>query len=122
MAIVPITAAGAIDPTAMGLGPAGIGASGPEWSVGSISSPDAVGAASPIAGQGFGGMLADQISSLSDLQAQAAQGAQALAAGQASDPTSVVMGIERARLGMQLAAQVRNKLTDAYTTIWQTQV
>jgi flagellar hook-basal body complex protein FliE len=73
-------------------------------------------------GHGFGGMLATQLSHLSDLQTNAAQGARSLADGTASDPSAVVTSVERAQLSMQLASQLRTKATDAINTIFQTQV
>ena len=47
---------------------------------------------------------------------------QALATGQASDPTSVVMAVERAQLAMQLASQIRTKAVEAAQEIFHTQV
>jgi flagellar hook-basal body complex protein FliE len=67
-------------------------------------------------------MLADQIGALEKLQGDAAQGAQQLAAGTAADPTQVVMSIERARLGMELAGQIRTKAVEAVQDIFHTQV
>ncbi|MEA2154234.1 MAG: flagellar hook-basal body complex protein FliE [Solirubrobacteraceae bacterium] len=106
----------AIDPT--------MAVRGGEWSVnlgdGGIpaGSPAGAGAAK---GGGFGGMLADQIGALEKLQTNAAQGSQALAAGNA-DPTAVVMAVEKARLGMQLASQIRTKAVEAVQDIFHTQV
>ena len=48
--------------------------------------------------------------------------AQALATGQASDPTAVVMAVERAQLAMQLASQIRTKAVEAAQDIFHTQV
>ena len=47
---------------------------------------------------------------------------QALATGQASDPTAVVMAVERAQLAMQLASQIRTKAVEAAQDIFHTQV
>jgi len=85
-----------IDPTIL--------ARGPEWSV------------------GFGSFLSSKIGELDQLQNQAAQGAQALATGQASDPSAVVMAVEKARLSMQLASQIRTKAVDAINDVFHTQV
>jgi flagellar hook-basal body complex protein FliE len=97
--------------------------SGTDWSVGlgDTGIPTAPGAtgAGP---SGFGGMLADQIGALEKTQTDAADGARALAAGTASDPTEVVMAIERARLSMQLASQIRTKAVEAVQDIFHTQV
>jgi flagellar hook-basal body complex protein FliE len=106
-----------IDPTLL--------VSGPEWSVGKVAAPadpSATGAVSGSGASGFGQMLAGQLGQLSSLQDQAAQSAQALATGQATDPTKVVMDVERARLSMQLASQLRTKATDAMNEIFHTQV
>ena len=54
--------------------------------------------------------------------AQSAQSAQALATGQASDPSAVVMAVEKARLSMQLASQIRTKAVEAVNDIFHTQV
>ena len=70
----------------------------------------------------FARTLADQVKSLSDMQAQAASASASLAAGTATDPTAVVMAVERAQLAMQLASQIRTKAVEAAQTIFQTQV
>ncbi|MEA2459568.1 MAG: flagellar hook-basal body complex protein FliE [Thermoleophilaceae bacterium] len=74
------------------------------------------------AGQGFGGMLSNAISSLEKTQTDAASASQALANGTATDPTQVVTAVERARLSMQLASQIRSKAVEAYTDVFHTQV
>ncbi len=84
-----------------------------------------IGGAQPAAGEtpgGFGSMLTGQISKLTDLQAQAADASQQLATGQATDPTAVVMAVERAQLAMQLAGQLRTKGVEALNDILHTQV
>jgi flagellar hook-basal body complex protein FliE len=67
-------------------------------------------------------MLANQVQNLQGLQSDAAQQSTALATGQAADPSQVVMAVERARLGMQLASQIRTKLVEAQQDIFHTQV
>jgi flagellar hook-basal body complex protein FliE len=93
---------------------------GPEWQVG--LGPEAAPQGAPTNPGQFGGLLADKLGELSALQNDAAQGAQALATGQASDPTAVVMAVEKARLSMQLASQIRTKATEALNDILHTQV
>jgi flagellar hook-basal body complex protein FliE len=78
--------------------------------------------AAPAGEGGFGKMLAEQIGNLNEMQASAGQQAQALATGQATDVTSVVMEIERASLALQLATQIRDKTVDAYHEIFRMQV
>jgi flagellar hook-basal body complex protein FliE len=93
---------------------------GPEWGVGGVGT---VQQPTPGAGDGgFGGMLSNAISSLDNSQVQAAGASQSLVDGTASDPTSVVMAVERAQLAMQLASQVRNKAVEAEQDIFHTQV
>ena len=41
---------------------------------------------------------------------------------QPTDPTQVVMSVERARLAMQLASQIRTKAVESYNDIFHTQV
>ena len=93
-------------------------AKGSEWQ---IQSPTAS-PAQQQGGQSFGGALSQAIQGLSDSQTQAAGAAQSLAAGTATDPSSVVMSVERARLAMQLASQIRTKAIEAETDIFHTQV
>ena len=73
-------------------------------------------------GAGFGDLLGKSLQSLATTQDQAAEAAQALATGQASDPTAVVMAVERAQLAMQLASQIRTKAVEAAQDIFHTQV
>jgi flagellar hook-basal body complex protein FliE len=88
-----------------------------EWSVGSLDAPDGpVAASHPLGG------VAGQLEKLGDLQSEGATASRALATGQAADPESVVMAVERARLSMQLASQLRNKAVEAFTDIFHTQV
>lgn len=94
---------------------------GGEWSIGipeaGTRPPGAEGG-----GASFGQIMADQVRSLGDLQQEAAGASRELALGQASDPTTAVLAVERARLAMQLAVSVRGKLTEAVQTIMHTQV
>jgi flagellar hook-basal body complex protein FliE len=92
---------------------------GPEWQVDGLAAPGA-GAAAPASG--FGNLLGGALQGLTATQADAAQAAQQLATGQATDPTAVVMAVERAQLAMQLASQVRSKAVEAANDIFHTQV
>ena len=103
---------------------------GAEWQIAPVEQPPAITepgagtATGPAGGAGpaFGSLLGDAISSLAATQHDAAAGAQQLAAGTAQDPTAVVMAVERAQLAMQLASQVRNKVVEAATDLFHTQV
>jgi flagellar hook-basal body complex protein FliE len=91
---------------------------GTEWSIGTVE--PAVDAPAPD--KGFGSVLGDKLGELTKLQEDAAQGAQALATGTATDPTAVVMAVEKARLSMQLASQIRTKSVEAVNEIFRTSV
>ena len=102
---------------------------GAEWKIPGISGvagdgPAATGAtgASGAPQESFGQMLSGQVEQLQGLQTEAATQSQALASGQATDPSQVVMAVERARLGMQLASQIRTKMVEAQQDIFHTQV
>jgi flagellar hook-basal body complex protein FliE len=84
----------------------------------SATGPDATG----TTGAGFGDLLGKSLQSLADTQTEASGAAQALASGQATDPTAVVMAVERAQLAMQLASQIRTKAVEAAQDIFHTQV
>jgi flagellar hook-basal body complex protein FliE len=107
----------AIDPT--------LAVGGADWSIGSVEGLGSEGATSPATGaegSRFGGVLADQVGKLAALQEDAATASRALASGTATDPAATVMTIERARLSMQLAAQIRTKGVEALQEIFRTSV
>jgi flagellar hook-basal body complex protein FliE len=100
---------------------------GGEWSVGGVGGLDTASGtagteAAQGAGGGFGKMLSNAVDGLQNQQTEASQASQSLIDGTATDPTQVVMAVERARLGMQLAGQIRTKATEAYSDIFHTQV
>jgi flagellar hook-basal body complex protein FliE len=91
---------------------------GPEWSVAPVEPTQ------PATGteSGFGDLLGKSLQSLAASQQEASEAATALATGEASDPTAVVMAVERAQLAMQLASQIRTKAVEAAQDIFHTQV
>ena len=91
---------------------------GAEWK---IESPSAGGAAQS-SGKSFGGALTQAISGLEHSQVDAGQAAQGLANGTATDVSSVAMTVERARLEMQLASQIRSKAIQGFEEVFHTQV
>jgi len=96
---------------------------GPEWGIGSIGGIGTPGTgATGAAGGGFGAALGQQLQNLTASQTDAATQSQALATGQASDPSQVVMSVERAQLEMQLATTLRNKGVEAVQELMRTQV
>jgi flagellar hook-basal body complex protein FliE len=100
--------------------PIPVGAIGSPFSVGKLVENG--GAAKTGGAGGFGQALAGAIDGLGQSQAAAAQQAQALATGQATDMASVVASVEKASLEVQLATQVRTKATEAFNQIMQMQV
>jgi flagellar hook-basal body complex protein FliE len=92
---------------------------GADWNIGAVE--PAVDAPAQD-GKGFGSLMADKLGDLTKLQQEAASGAEALATGQATDPTAVVMAVEKARLSMQLASQIRTKAVEAVNDIFHTAV
>jgi flagellar hook-basal body complex protein FliE len=93
---------------------------GPEFRVDNL--PAAGEGTAESTGAGFGDLLGKSLQSLATSQQEAADAAQALATGQASDPAAVVMAVERAQLAMQLASQIRTKAVEAAQDIFHTQV
>jgi len=94
---------------------------GPEWQIGGVGSVGGADATTP-SGNGFGDMLGKAIGGVAADQEQAAEASRALATGQASDPTAVVMAVERAQLSMQLASQIRTKAVEAAQDLFHTQI
>src|ERR1700760_2642203 len=100
----------AIDPS--------MAAAGAEWKLGAAGpsgpapSSDS-GAQGATSGASFGSLLGQSIQSLQNTQDQAAGAPSALATGQASEPSSVVMAGERAQRARQLASQIRTKAVEA---------
>ena len=99
------------------LGAGGVGSVGSLGSAGSVGSTTGAGSA-----QGFSGALSSARNSLETTQANATSASQGLATGTISDPTQAITAVENASLSMDLAAQVRDKLVSAESTIFQTQV
>lgn len=90
-----------------------------EWQVPAVGVP---GGPSAGEGSGFGSLLAQQIGKLTELQEGASAAAQSLADGTATDPSTVVVAVEKAQLAMQLAGQIRTKGVEAIQDIFHTQV
>jgi flagellar hook-basal body complex protein FliE len=95
---------------------------GPEWQIGGVGKVVGADGATHSSSSGFGDMLGKAIDSVGADQENASAASRALATGQASDPTAVVMAVERAQLSMQLASQIRSKIVEAAQDIFHTQV
>ena len=102
--------------------------SGGEWSVGGVGGAASTDGGVPVdgagagSGSGFGKVLVDQIGKLEGLQVQAGDAARAIADGTATDPSAAIVAVERARMAMQLAAQLRTKGIEAFNDVFHTQV
>ena len=94
--------------------------SGAEWQIARRSRRRAATAGVPTPASAR--CSATRSQSLTKTQTDAAGASQALATGQATDPTAVVMAVERAQLAMQLASQIRTKAVEAAQDIFHTQV
>lgn len=104
-----------------------IGPLGPsEWSVGGIGSLGQGAATGTGGANGTGGSFNDAltgaINSLDQTQVNASTASEQLATGQSTDPTQAITAVENASLSMDLASQIRTKLTDAVNEVFQTQV
>lgn len=87
------------------------------------STPGLSAPASPQSGEmDFPGMLQKVLGNLNDLAQRADSQATQAAAGDDVDLHQVVIAMEAAGLGFQLALQVRNKLLEAYQEIIRMQV
>jgi flagellar hook-basal body complex protein FliE len=98
-----------------------VGALGAELQIPGVTATDPV-AGAGSAGGGFGDVLSQQISNLTELQENAASASQSLANGTATDVASVVTAVEKAQLAMQLAGQIRTKGSEAINDIFHTQI
>jgi flagellar hook-basal body complex protein FliE len=74
------------------------------------------------AASSFSSMLNDAVAQLDALQRGADANVARLATGQPVDLHDVMISLEQANLGFQLAMQVRNRLIDAYQEISRMQV
>jgi flagellar hook-basal body complex protein FliE len=90
---------------------------GPEWSVGAVApAQPATGATGAESG------FAKVLGSLQASQDDAAKAVQGMVTGETTDPTAAVMALERARLSMQLAGQIRTKAVEAFQDVFHTQI
>jgi len=94
----------------------------PEFAIPSVETPPELASPAPERPEGFGSMLGESIDRLEGMLAEASEQSAALAAGEADDLTSVVVAVERAMLGLQLATQVRNKAVEAYQDLFRMQI
>jgi flagellar hook-basal body complex protein FliE len=70
----------------------------------------------------FSSWLTQSLDGVNQQLVQADHGLQSLATGEAQNLHQVMISLEQARVGIQLLAQVRNRLLDAYQEILRMQV
>jgi len=66
---------------------------------------------------GFGKLMEEMISKVSDLQNDADKSIQSLATGQGKGLHEVMLSVEKASISFQMLTQVRNKAVEAYQEI-----
>jgi flagellar hook-basal body complex protein FliE len=66
--------------------------------------------------------MTNALRQVNELQLQAEDLSQALAAGQAADLHQVMLAAEKANLALQFTLQIRNKVIEAYQEIMRIQV
>jgi len=93
-------------------------------SVGAISLlnplvPDNQATSAGNSGSGFGQALNDAITKLSDSQQKADDTVTGFLTGQVQDVHQVTVAMEEAKISMELAVEVRNRVVSAYQQIWQ---
>jgi flagellar hook-basal body complex protein FliE len=95
---------------------------GGEWAIAPVQRPSAPTDAAAGGEGGFAGALGKAVQALQADQTAATEAVQGMVAGTTEDPTKAVMALERARLSMQLAGQIRTKGVEALQDIFHTQV
>ena len=78
--------------------------------------------AAPPAAADFGPWLARSLGRVNQDLVHADQAVQGLAAGETENLHQVMIALEEARLSLQLVAQVRNRLLEAYQEVLRMQV
>jgi flagellar hook-basal body complex protein FliE len=70
----------------------------------------------------FGDVLKNELDKVNDTQISADKATQDLLTGESTDVHQVLIATEEARLSLELAVQIRNKLVDAYQEISRMQI
>lgn len=73
-------------------------------------------------GPSFGELLKQQLNQVNELQQDAKEAVEDLAAGRRDDLESVIMATEKADVAFRMLLQVRNKVMDAYEEVKQIRV
>lgn len=78
--------------------------------------------AQPQQGPAFKDLLKQQLNEVNDLQRDAKEAVEDLAAGRRDDLESVIIATEKADVAFRMLLQVRNKVMDAYEEVKQIRV
>lgn len=78
--------------------------------------------AKPSDGPDFKDMLKEQIAQVNELQRDAKEAVEDLAAGRRDDLEGVILATEKADVAFKMLLQVRNKVMDAYEEVKQIRV
>ncbi|PRN03000.1 flagellar hook-basal body protein FliE [Pseudomonas sp. LLC-1] len=81
-----------------------------------------LGASAQSAASDFTGLLKSGATALSEQAGQASELLSAYAVGENVSPHELVMAMEQAKLSLQLAVEVRNRLVDAYQELTRLQI
>lgn len=90
-------------------------------SLANLSRVDNTGGVTP-GQEDFGQMLSHALEGLSQMESDANQAATSLAAGEDLEIHQVMLAMQEADIGFQLALQVRNKLVEAYQEVMRMQI
>jgi flagellar hook-basal body complex protein FliE len=80
------------------------------------------GSSAPDAGKGFGNILEGAMGQVSQLDHEADQAVEALAAGRSEDVHNTMIALQKADVSFQLLMQIRNKVVSAYETVMRMQI
>ncbi len=75
-----------------------------------------------ISSTDFGALLKSGVTTLTEQTDQATRLLSAYAVGEPVSPHELVMAMEQAKMSMQLAVEVRNRLVDAYQELTRLQI
>lgn len=76
----------------------------------------------PVSGEGFSDVLLQAVQRTNDMQVDAGDRQQRLAAGLTDDLHGTMIASQEATISMHLLGSIRNKLLDAYHELWRTSV
>lgn len=70
----------------------------------------------------FGNLMTEQLNRLNELQIEADESVRSLALGDAENVHDVMIKAEEAKMALELAVQVRNKLVESYQEVMKLQL